>query len=140
MRKWRILCGGAGNSQINTSYTGRSRPVKWQQKIMMSWLGGGDLEWNVSVLLPWVLQLLALEHVQVLAHLLSGLRWDNDVVNESSDSSWEGVAEQLGVLLLVLDGVLLIVTEKDGDGSLGSHDGNLSSWPSVVDISTKMLG
>ncbi|KAF1747562.1 hypothetical protein GCK72_024027 [Caenorhabditis remanei] len=98
---------------------------------MMSWLGGGDLEWNVSVLLPWVLQLLALEHVQVLAHLLSGLRWDNDVVNESSDSSWEGVAEQLGVLLLVLDGVLLIVTEKDGDSSLGSHDSNLSKSGNV---------
>lgn len=101
---------------------------------------GGNLEWNVSVLLPWVLQLLALQHVQVLAHLLSGLRWSDDVVNESSDGGWERVAEQLGVLLLVLDGVLLIVTEEDRDGSLSSHNSNLGSWPGVVDISTKMLG
>ena len=79
------------------------------------------------MLSPWVLELLVSQNVQILTDSGSGLRWVDDIINESAIGSWERVTELLGVFLLGFDKIL--TSEDDLDGPLGAHDGDLSSGP-----------
>ena len=98
-----------------------------------------SLEWDVGVLLPRVLELLAAQELEVLADLLSRQTRLDDVVDEAARRSWEWIGELLHVLaLLLLD--LVAAFEDDLNGSLSAHHGNFSRRPSVVRVTSQVLG
>ncbi|CAN7996277.1 unnamed protein product, partial [Ixodes pacificus] len=99
------------------------------------------------MLLLWVLELLALQELQILTELLACRMRLNYVrygrrtsaVAPTSDGSRERVAELPDVLVLVL-GHVLLAPEQDRDCPLGSHDRHLGRGPRVVDVTPQVLG
>lgn len=99
----------------------------------------GCLERDVAVLLAGVALLLGAKKFEILADDATSLAGLDEVVQEAATSGGEGVSEDL-VVLALLGGVIGRTAEDDLDGSLGTHDGNLGRGPSVVGVTTKMLG
>lgn len=56
---------------------------------------------------PWIREFLALEKSEIFANSATRGTRLNDVINETSNSSWEGIAEEIDVFFLSLCYVLV---------------------------------
>ena len=90
------------------------------------------------MLSPRIGLLLGSEELEILAESLTGLDGIDDVIDETALGSHKRIGEVVRVLGDVLLDVL--ATEDDLDGTLGTHDGDLTVGPGVVGITTKVLG
>ncbi len=96
------------------------------------------LEGDVAVLLDGVIETLLAEDLEVLADVSTGDGGLDDVIDETAAGSGEGVGELLLVLVLTGSDIGVLAVD-DLDGSLGTHDGDLSRGPAVVGVSTQVL-
>ena len=81
--------------------------------------------------------ILGLEHLEGVNDALSGLTGLNDTIDVASLSGLEGVGE--GTLVIGCLLLNILATEDDLNSALGSHDGNLSRGPSVVEVTSEVL-
>src|SRR5664279_4797255 len=92
-------------------------------------------QWNVAVLAPGVLDLLARQHRQRAADALSGLVRLDHVVDVAARARDERVGE-LGLVFGLargeLPGIALLLAEDDLDRALGAHHRDLGVRPGEV--------
>lgn len=86
----------------------------------------------------WGVPLLVLKHDKGVKNSVSGLGGLDDVVNIPTFCRLQGVCKGFLVLGSLFLGVL--TSKNDFDCALCSHDGDFCRWPSIVEISLKVLG
>lgn len=94
------------------------------------------LERHVIVLLLGILESLGAQELQILTYLFSSESRLDDVVDEATVGSREGIGELVDVLGLLLLDVLGRALEDDLHGSGGAHHGYFGCWPSVVRVAS----
>lgn len=96
-----------------------------------------QLQGQVGVLAGNIVQLLGAQNLEVVTETTTSVGRLNNIIDKASLSSHHGVGEAFSVLGSALFNVRAAV--QNFDGTLGSHDGNFCTGPSVVDVSTQML-
>ena len=81
---------------------------------------------------------LGLEDLQGISYQITGARRHHDVIYITALSCFKWVSKGVLVIGSLLFNIL--TSEDDLDGTLGSHDGDFSGGPRVVEVSVEMLG
>ena len=81
---------------------------------------------------------LGLEDLQGISYQITGAGRHHDVIYITALSCLKWVSKGVLVICSLLFNIL--TSEDDLDGTLGSHDGDFSGGPRVVEVSVEMLG
>ena len=81
---------------------------------------------------------LGIENLEVVDNDITSAAGHNNVIHITALSSLKRISESVLVLLSLFFDIL--TSEDDLDRTLGSHNGNLGSGPSVVVVTIEMLG
>lgn len=96
------------------------------------------LQRHVCMFFPWCCCFLGGQQVQILTYSFSGGAGLNNIIYITSHSCRERVSKFIHVLLLLFR--TSFSSEDDGDGSFASHDSHLGCWPSIVEVTSQVLG